>query len=175
MIFSPDMMLLLSSFNVLSPQGRSFVFDERANGYTRGEGHAVLILKRFSDALNDGDCIRAVIRSSGSNQDGHTPNGMAQPSRKAQESLIRHTYEKAGLSLSRTMFVEAHGTGTRLGDAVEVNAIGSSFKSSRGEGERLYMSVALFHFYMFFKLIILSVVPLSLALDTLKDAVAWQA
>ncbi|TVY24316.1 Reducing polyketide synthase [Lachnellula hyalina] len=152
LIFSPDMMLLLSSFNVLSPQGRSFVFDERANGYTRGEGHAVLILKRFSDALNDGDCIRAVIRSSGSNQDGHTPNGMAQPSRKAQESLIRHTYEKAGLSLSRTMFVEAHGTGTRLGDAVEVNAIGSSFKSSRGE-----------------------VVPLSLALDTLKDAVAWQA
>ncbi|TVY43111.1 Reducing polyketide synthase [Lachnellula subtilissima] len=133
LIFSPDMMLLLSSFNVLSPQGRSFVFDERANGYTRGEGHAVLILKRFSDALNDGDCIRAVIRSSGSNQDGHTPNGMAQPSRKAQESLIRHTYEKAGLTLSRTMFVEAHGTGTRLGDAVEVNAIGNSFKSSRGE------------------------------------------
>jgi len=133
------MMLLLSSFNVLSPDGRSHVFDQRANGYTRGEGHAVLILKRFSDALNDGDCIRAIIRSSGSNQDGFTANGMSQPSRKAQEALIQNTYQKAGLSLGDTMFVEAHGTGTKLGDAVEVNAIGNSFKHSRKQGETLLM------------------------------------
>ncbi|KAH8597084.1 hypothetical protein B0O99DRAFT_85676 [Bisporella sp. PMI_857] len=139
LIFSPDMMLLLSSFNVLSPEGRSFVFDQRAKGYTRGEGHAVLVLKRVSDALKDGDCIRAVIRSSGSNQDGHTPNGMAQPSRKSQEALIKQTYKKAGLSLGQTMFVEAHGTGTKLGDAVEVNAIGNSFKNSRKPGESLYI------------------------------------
>ena len=132
-------MLLLSSFNVLSPDGRSFVFDQRANGYGRGEGNAVLILKRFDDALSDGDCIRAVIRSSGSNQDGHTPNGMPQPNRKAQEALIKHTYQKAGLDLGRTMFVEAHGTGTKLGDSVEVNAIGNTFKGSRNATENIYM------------------------------------
>ncbi len=91
------MMFSLTNMNMLSPSSKTFSFDHRANGYARGEGFGVLILKRLKDALRDGNTIRAVIRSTGSNQDGHTP-GMTTPSSTAQETLIRDTYRKAGLS-----------------------------------------------------------------------------
>lgn len=94
--------------NVLSPQGRSFSFDSRANGYGRGEGCGVVVLKRLSDAIADGDSVRAIIRSTGSNQDGYTP-GVTQPSKELQARLILDTYKKAGLSLTDTRFFEAHG------------------------------------------------------------------
>lgn len=124
----------------LSPDSRCFSFDDRANGYARGEGFGVVILKRLSDALKDGDTIRAVIRSAGSNQDGRTP-GITQPSREAQERLIKETYEKAGLSLHRTRYIEAHGTGTAIGDPAEANAIGSAFRQFRSSEEPLYVYV----------------------------------
>ena len=73
----------------------SYSFDHRANGYARGEGFGIVIVKRLSDALRDGDTIRAVIRATGVNQDGRTP-GITQPSSKAQEALIRETYNRAG-------------------------------------------------------------------------------
>lgn len=92
----------------LSPHGRCFSFDERADGYSRGEGIGVVLLKRLSDAIRDGDTVRAVVRSTGSNQDGHTP-GVTQPSKVSQAALIRDTYRKAGLSLRETRFFEAHG------------------------------------------------------------------
>jgi hypothetical protein len=101
--------------NMLSADSRCFSFDERGNGYARGEGVGVLILKRLSDAIRDGDTIRAVIRSTGSNHDGFTP-GITQPNPKSQELLIRECYAKAGLDMSRTGFFEAHGTGTPVGD-----------------------------------------------------------
>jgi acyl transferase domain-containing protein len=116
--------------NMLSHSSRSFSFDSRANGYARGEGFGVVILKRLEDAIIDGDTIRAVIRSTGSNQDGRTP-GITQPSSAAQERLIRETYRKAGLSTAFTQFCEAHGTGTALGDPIELMAIGSAFKDFR--------------------------------------------
>ena len=94
--------------NFLSPHGRCFSFDDRADGYSRGEGVGVVVLKRLGDAIRDGDTIRAIARSSGSNQDGHTP-GVTQPSKASQAALIRDTYVKAGLSLSETRFFEAHG------------------------------------------------------------------
>ena len=101
--------------NFLSHDSRCFSFDERANGYGRGEGTAVLVLKRVTDAIKDGDTIRAVIRSTGSNQDGRTP-GITQPNKNAQELLIRETYEKAGLDMHTTQYVEAHGTGTPVSE-----------------------------------------------------------
>lgn len=95
--------------NMLSPHGQSFSFDARADGYSRGEGFSVVLVKRLSDAIRDENTIRAVVRSSGSNQDGFTP-GVTQPSRDLQARLIKETYEKAGLRLDQTRFFEAHGT-----------------------------------------------------------------
>jgi acyl transferase domain-containing protein len=101
----------LSLMNFFSNDSRSYSFDHRANGYGRGEGFGVIVMKRLSDALRDGNTIRAVVRATASNQDGRTP-GITQPSRDAQERLIRKTYEKAHLDLGWTRYVEAHGTGT---------------------------------------------------------------
>lgn len=109
MILSAESTLSLMKMNMLSPDGKCFSFDERANGYSRGEGISVVIIKRLRDALRDGNTIRAIIRATGSNQDGHTP-GVTQPNRDAQALLIRQTYEKACLDLVPTRYCEAHGT-----------------------------------------------------------------
>lgn len=110
-IASVEPMLSLANMSFCSPDGRSFSFDSRGNGYGRGEGMGVLIVKRLSDAIRDGNVIRAVIRSTGTNQDGYTP-GITQPNQDAQSRLIRETYQKAGLHLANTRYVEAHGTET---------------------------------------------------------------
>lgn len=96
----------LQFLSFTSADGRSFAFDSRANGYARGEGVACLVLKPMKAALADGDSIRAVIRYSGANQDGHTPS-LTVPSGAAHESLIREVYEKAGLDPKHTAYVEA--------------------------------------------------------------------
>lgn len=98
----------MSNMNFLSPDSRCYSFDHRANGYARGEGVIVLVLKRLSDAIRDGDTVRAVIRGTGSNQDGHTPT-MPQPNQSAQESLIRQVYKSCNLTFEKTRYVEAHG------------------------------------------------------------------
>ena len=103
-------MLVLDSLKFLSHDSRCWSFDERANGYARGEGISVVVLKRLSKAIRDGDTIRAVIRATDLNQDGRTP-GISQPSGALQETLIRHTYRRAGLDMGLTRFFEAHGTG----------------------------------------------------------------
>ncbi|PVH93503.1 polyketide synthase PksD [Periconia macrospinosa] len=138
LIISPEGPLLLSNMNFLSPDGRCYSFDSRANGYARGEGAVVLILKSFSDAIRDNDTIRAVIRGTASNQDGHTP-GITQPSAAAQEDLIRKLYQECGLSFQDTRYVEAHGTGTAIGDPIEAKAIGKIFRSSRSTRDPLYI------------------------------------
>ena len=99
---------MLSTQNFLSRDSLCYSFDERANGYARGEGILALVLKPVSAAIKDGDMIRAVIRSTGSNQDGHTPV-LTQPSPQSQEELIRHVYKQAELSFHETRYVEAHG------------------------------------------------------------------
>lgn len=96
-----------------------------------------MILKRLSDAIRDGDTIRAVIRAAGSNQDGNTP--LAQPSKDAQVNLIEKTYRAAGLDPSETSYVEAHGTGTAVGDPLEARAIGQAFCVGRKRQEPLYV------------------------------------
>jgi acyl transferase domain-containing protein len=110
LMLNPDMHAHLSSLHMLSPDGRCYAFDSRANGYARGEGFAAVILKPLVQALEDNDTIRAVIRGSGCNQDGHTP-GITAPNAESQADLIRSTYKVAGLGYSDTTYVEAHGTG----------------------------------------------------------------
>jgi acyl transferase domain-containing protein len=92
----------------LSPDSRCYSFDHRANGYGRGEGVIVLAIKALSAAIKDGNTIRAVIRSTGTNQDGHT-SGLTQPRVETQEKLIRAVYRKASLEFSLTRYIEAHG------------------------------------------------------------------
>lgn len=111
LILAAETTLSLNDMKMLSPHGQSFSFDARADGYSRGEGFSVVLVKRLNDAIRDGDTIRAVVRSTGSNQDGHTP-GVTQPSSALQARLIRETYEKAGLDLNETRFFEAHGNYT---------------------------------------------------------------
>lgn len=104
----------LTAMHMLSPDGKSHSFDERANGYGRGEGIGALIVKRLSDAIRDGDAIRAVIRGTAVNVDGKTPS-VTMPSAEAQADLVRNAYRAAQLSPKDTQYVELHGTGTSLG------------------------------------------------------------
>ncbi|PYI26785.1 hypothetical protein BP00DRAFT_460764 [Aspergillus indologenus CBS 114.80] len=138
LVYHPNFMKIMSAFNFLSPDSRSWSFDSRANGYARGEGLVMLVLKRVADALRDGDCIRAVIRNTGSNQDGRTP-GITQPSLQSQLDLIKHTYRQAGISMTPTRFFEAHGPGTPVGDPIEANAIGQAFAGHCTREDPLYI------------------------------------
>ncbi|GAB1319645.1 hypothetical protein MFIFM68171_09855 [Madurella fahalii] len=138
LLLDPGVFQVLSSGGFLSPDGVCYSFDHRANGYARGEGFIALVLKPVTVAVRDGDTIRAVIRSIGSNQDGHTPV-LTQPSAQAQEDLIRHVYEQANLPFDQTRYIEAHGTGTRIGDPIETKAIGRVFRKSRSPKEPLFV------------------------------------
>lgn len=95
-------------YSFLSEDGRCFAFDNRANGYARGEGVVAIVLKRLDDALRDHDPIQALVRNTGINQDGKTA-GITFPSQKAQENLVKRTYAEAGLDPGDTCYVEAHG------------------------------------------------------------------
>ena len=121
----------------MSKDSVCYSFDERASGYARGEGFGVLVLKRLSEAIADGNNIRGVIRSTGCGQDGNTPS-ITSPSQSAQERLIRETYARAGLSLDETRYFEAHGTGTKAGDPCEAAAINSVF-SARTPEDPIYV------------------------------------
>lgn len=138
MILGPEMSVLLSNGGFLSPDGLCYSFDDRANGYARGEGVVCMVIKPVPDAMRDGDIIRAVIRSSGSNQDGRTPV-ISQPSAQRQVDLIQYVYQKAGLDFSPVRYVEAHGTGTRIGDPIEMEALGRVFGGYRSASEPLYV------------------------------------
>ncbi|KAL5041372.1 hypothetical protein BDW71DRAFT_212203 [Aspergillus fruticulosus] len=133
-----ECVLSLMNMGFTSPDGRCFSFDDRANGYGRGEGVGVIVIKRLDDAIRDGNTIRAIIRSTGSNQDGYTP-GVTQPSKEAQTRLILDTYRKAKLDLSVTRFFEAHGTGTAIGDPIEAESIGTVFRTLRTPEDPLYV------------------------------------
>lgn len=121
LLVDPQRFTYQSKLRMFSKDGRSFAFDERANGYGRGEGCGCILLKPLSKALRDGDNIRAVIRSSVLNQDGRTP-GISVPSGDAQEKAIRKAYMDQDMTFD-VDYVEAHGTGTAVGDPIEVGAI----------------------------------------------------
>ncbi|KAI1844908.1 hypothetical protein JX266_008924 [Neoarthrinium moseri] len=130
LILNPDSFIGETSLHMISPEGKSKMWDASANGYARGEGVAAVFLKTLSKALEDGDRIDAIIRESGVNQDGRT-QGITLPNPEAQAALIRSTYRNAGLDLDnesdRCQYFEAHGTGTQAGDPREASAVSQAF------------------------------------------------
>jgi hybrid polyketide synthase / nonribosomal peptide synthetase ACE1 len=134
-----DMYIGESKLKMLSPNGRSRMWDSDADGYARGEGVAAIVMKRLSDAIADGDHIECIIRETGANQDGFS-NGLTVPSEKAQATLIHQTYARAGLDSEnnpndRPQYFEAHGTGTQAGDPKEAAAIHECFgRHAQAEG-----------------------------------------
>lgn len=129
-MLSPNPMLTMCKGQFLAPDGRSKAFDASANGYGRGEGAAVVLLKRLDLALADNNRIYAVIRASGVNQDGHT-DGISLPSGDAQQSLARSVLTASGLRPTDVRYIEAHGTGTRVGDPIEARALGAVYGVGR--------------------------------------------
>jgi acyl transferase domain-containing protein/NADPH:quinone reductase-like Zn-dependent oxidoreductase/SAM-dependent methyltransferase len=130
-MLNPDTFKVIGSLGMLSPDGRSYAFDSRANGYGRGEGVGTIIVKRLSDALAANDPIRAVIRETAVNQDGKTDT-ITTPSGAAQVELMRECYRRAGLDPRGTQYFEAHGTGTPAGDPIEAGAMAAIFGSGVG-------------------------------------------
>ncbi|KAI1392245.1 ketoacyl-synt-domain-containing protein [Hypoxylon trugodes] len=138
LILTPNTMMPMTALNFLSPDGKCYTFDARANGYGRGEGIGVVVLKRLQDAIRDNDCIRAVIRGSSVNQDGRTP-GITLPSAEAQLRNIRSVYKRAGLPVSDTAYVECHGTGTQAGDWRELKAVSDAFCAENVPDHPIYV------------------------------------
>ncbi len=130
LLLAPYPFIGFSRASMLSRRGRCFAFDERADGYVRGEGGAVVILKPLEDALAGGDPIRAVIVASGVNSDGRTI-GLSLPSELAQAALLRSVYNGARVDPDEVAFFEMHGTGTAAGDPIEAAAVGNSLGRSR--------------------------------------------
>lgn len=129
-ILGPAAYLIFSKMNMLSPRGRCHAFDSRADGFVRGEGAGMLLLKPLERARKDGDFIYATILATGANQDGKT-NGITVPSPFAQEILTRETCERAGVDPKDVDYAEAHGTGTPVGDPIEAHALGRALGEGR--------------------------------------------
>ncbi len=130
LILSPDITITLSKAHMLAPDGRCKTFDAAGDGFGRGEGCGVVVLKRLSDAQADGDNVMAVIRGSAVNQDGRS-SGLTAPNGRAQEDVIREALADAGIDPAEVGYVEAHGTGTSLGDPIEVRALGAVLGAGR--------------------------------------------
>ncbi|MGW0854216.1 acyltransferase domain-containing protein [Streptomyces sp. NPDC002690] len=136
LLLSPETMVSLSKFGGLSPDGRCKAFDERADGFGRGEGCGVVVLKPLSRALADGDDIWCTIRGTATNNDGLS-NGLTAPNPAAQEEVLRSAYRRAGVDPALVHYVETHGTGTALGDPIEAMALGAVLGVRRPEGSPL--------------------------------------
>ncbi len=121
LILTPELTRAFSRAGMF-PDGRCKAFDSRADGFVRSEGCGMVVLKRLSDALREGDNVLAVIRGTAVNQDGRS-NGLTAPNGPAQRAVIRRALQDAGLAAARLSYVEAHGTGTALGDPIELNAL----------------------------------------------------
>lgn len=129
LILAPETYINHSRARMLAPDGRCKAFDSRADGFVRSEGCGVLVLKRLSDALAEGDHIWAVLRGSAINQDGRT-SGLTVPSGPSQQSVIRQALADAQITPAQISYVEAHGTGTALGDPIEMEALSAVFGDS---------------------------------------------
>jgi acyl transferase domain-containing protein/acyl carrier protein len=125
-IASPETTILLSKAHMMAPDARCKAFDARADGFVRGEGCALVALKRLPDAIADGDRVLAIIRGSAVNQDGRS-SGITAPNGPSQEAVIRAALASAAASPGEIGYVEAHGTGTALGDPIEMRALGAVF------------------------------------------------
>ncbi|GKT65222.1 polyketide synthase [Colletotrichum tofieldiae] len=135
LILTVDQHMNTAKLGVLSPTSTCHTFDESADGYGRAEGAGAVYLKRLSDAIRDGDPIRAVIRSSATNNNGKVPAvGITHPNRDGQVEVIKHAYHRGGnLDPRLTGFFECHGTGTAIGDPLEVHAVSLAMNDQRSE------------------------------------------
>ncbi|HEY9717165.1 MAG TPA: SDR family NAD(P)-dependent oxidoreductase, partial [Trichormus sp.] len=138
LMLTPEPTIHLCKSNMLSPDEHCKTFDAAANGFIRGEGCGVVVLKRLSDARRDGNNILAIIRSTSINQDGAS-SGLTVPNGAAQARLIRNALQKANLSPSDIHMIEAHGTGTALGDPIEVGALNEVFTEGRPDNSPLVL------------------------------------
>ncbi len=132
LILSPELTVTFSQAQMMSPSGRCRTFDASADGYVRGEGVGIIVLKRLSDAIRDKNHILSVIRGSAVNQDGKS-NGLTAPNSLAQQKVIRTALKNAGVKAEDIDYIEAHGTGTILGDPIEVQALGMVMKDRSKE------------------------------------------
>ncbi|WP_167107646.1 type I polyketide synthase [Mycobacterium sp. DL592] len=140
-LLSPATMITFSQSRMLAPDGRCKTFDAAADGYVRGEGCGVIVIKRLADAVRDGDHIRAVIRGSAVNQDGAS-GGLTVPNGVAQQRVITEALQRAGLTARDVDYLEAHGTGTSLGDPIEVQAAAAVLGTGRDAHEPLLIGSA---------------------------------
>ncbi|MFE4383648.1 type I polyketide synthase [Streptomyces cyaneofuscatus] len=130
LMLHPNTSVALTKLGTQSPAGLSRAFDGDGDGYARGEGCAVVVLRRLSDALADGDRVYALVHGSAVNNDGAT-DGLTAPGREAQTEVLRSAWEDAGVAPRAVSYVEAHGTGTPLGDVTEAGALGTVFGPDR--------------------------------------------
>ena len=133
LLLSPYMMALAAGTQALAPDGRCKVLDARANGFVRGEGCGMVVLKRLADAQRDGDLVRAVIPGWAINQDGRS-TGLTAPNVRSQEDLLRRALERARVTPDEVGYVEMHGTGTPLGDPIEADALRAVLGTPRADG-----------------------------------------
>jgi phthiocerol/phenolphthiocerol synthesis type-I polyketide synthase A len=140
LMLSPENSVATSRWGMLAPDGRCKTFDADADGYVRSEGCGVVVLKRLSDALRDGDSVLAVVRGSAVNQDGPS-SGQTVPSGPAQQAVVRAALAAARLEPSEIDYIEAHGTGTALGDPIELGALSSVFGERSGSAPLVLGSV----------------------------------
>ena len=133
LMLSPENSVATSRWGMLAPDGRCKTFDASADGYVRSEGCGVVVLKRLSDAVRDGDSVLAVVRGSAVNQDGPS-SGQTVPSGPAQQAVVRSALAAARLEPSDIDYIEAHGTGTALGDPIELGALHQVFGERHGCG-----------------------------------------
>jgi len=129
-LISPKVSLNFARANMLAADGRCKTFDESANGFVRSEGCGIVVLKRLSQAIADGDRIRAVLLGSATNQDGRT-SSITTPSSLSQQAVIRQALANSRIEADRVSYIETHGTGTSLGDAIELEALSQVFKDNQ--------------------------------------------
>lgn len=130
LILTPEMNINFSKARMMATDGRCKSFDAAADGYVRGEGCAVVLLRRLPDALAGSDRILAIVRGTAVNQDGRS-GGLTAPNGPAQEEVIRAALAAAEVSASAVSYVESHGTGTALGDPIEARALGAVYGEAR--------------------------------------------
>jgi acyl transferase domain-containing protein len=136
LLIAPDSSIAMSKFGAMALDGRCKAFDARANGYVRGEGGGVVVLKPLHRALADGDRVRCILLGSAVNNDGPS-NGLTAPSPRAQELVLEDACASGGVEPSAVHYVEAHGTGTVLGDPIEAGALGAVYGEGRAESRPL--------------------------------------
>lgn len=140
-LLNPVNSVITERSKMISPDNRCKTFDNSANGYIRSEGCGIVVLKKYTDAVKDGDRILAVIKSSGVNHNA-VSNSFTVPNMNAQASLIKNVLQKSNIMPSAVSYIEAHGTGTNLGDPIELRALETVFADSHSADHPLYIGAA---------------------------------